>query len=140
MSIRERRKALVPVMRIARPTNDIARLMPFYVEGLGCVILAQFVDHAGFDGAVLGFAGAPYHLEFTRQTGVLAPRAPTEEHLLALYFPDPNEHAAARSRMQQAGFVPVASLNPYWDQNGVTFEDPDGYRIVLQQAAWTIIP
>ncbi|WP_417872112.1 hypothetical protein [Ancylobacter novellus] len=23
----------------------------------------------------------------------------------------------------------------YWDQNGKIFEDPDGYRIVLQHAA-----
>jgi hypothetical protein len=31
----------------------------------------------------------------------------------------------------------VPSFNPYWDRDGVTFEDPDGYRIVLQKAAWT---
>jgi hypothetical protein len=31
----------------------------------------------------------------------------------------------------------VAAFNPYWDRDGVTFEDPDGYRIVLQNAAWS---
>ena len=139
MSMPERRKALAQVLRVVRPTNDIARLLPFYVDGLGCVVLAEFVDHAGFDGVVLGFVGAPYHLEFTRQAGVLVPPAPNEEHLLALYFPDPEEHAAARSRMESAGFVRVASSNPYWDKKGVTFEDPDGYRVVLQQGAWTIL-
>jgi YycE-like protein len=30
----------------------------------------------------------------------------------------------------------VKSFNPYWDGNGCTFEDPDGYRVVLQNAAW----
>ena len=30
----------------------------------------------------------------------------------------------------------VKSYNPYWDISGVTFEDPDGYRIVLQNATW----
>jgi hypothetical protein len=30
----------------------------------------------------------------------------------------------------------VQSFNPYWDQHGKTFEDPDGYRVVLQNAAW----
>ncbi len=30
----------------------------------------------------------------------------------------------------------VASFNPYWDACGQTFEDPDGYRIVLQNAEW----
>ena len=33
-------------------------------------------------------------------------------------------------------FMPVEAFNPYWDRLGKTFEDPDGYRIVLQNAAW----
>jgi hypothetical protein len=39
--------------------------------------------------------------------------------------------------MLAAGFREVASFNPYWDARGRTFEDPDGYRTVLQNAAWT---
>ena len=35
------------------------------------------------------------------------------------------------------GFDPVPAFNPYWDRAGLTFEDPDGYRTVLQHAAWT---
>jgi hypothetical protein len=31
----------------------------------------------------------------------------------------------------------VVSSNPYWRERGVTFEDPDGYRIVLENAAWS---
>jgi hypothetical protein len=38
--------------------------------------------------------------------------------------------------MRAAGFAPVTSFNPYWDVDGVTFEDPDGYRVVIQQASW----
>jgi hypothetical protein len=38
--------------------------------------------------------------------------------------------------MRDVGFAPVPSFNPYWDENGVTFEDPDGYRIVIQRGAW----
>jgi len=30
----------------------------------------------------------------------------------------------------------VKAFNPYWDKNGKTFEDPDGYRVVLQRASW----
>jgi len=36
-----------------------------------------------------------------------------------------------------AGFVEVKSFNPYWDKLGRTFEDHDGYRVVLQRAAWS---
>jgi len=26
--------------------------------------------------------------------------------------------------------------NPYWKRNGRTFEDVDGYRVVLQNGTW----
>jgi hypothetical protein len=38
--------------------------------------------------------------------------------------------------MEHHGHRPVKSFNPYWDKKGKTFEDPDGYRVVLQHAAW----
>jgi prolyl oligopeptidase len=38
--------------------------------------------------------------------------------------------------MLAAGFKQVSSFNPYWETRGRTFEDPDGYRVVLQQAEW----
>ena len=34
------------------------------------------------------------------------------------------------------GCEPVEAFNPYWDKRGRTFEDPDGYRVVLQNARW----
>ena len=40
-------------------------------------------------------------------------------------------------RMRAAGFRSVASDNSYWDRHGKMFEDLDGYRVVLQNAAWT---
>ena len=128
--------ALVPVMRVARPTNDLAALRRFYVDGVGMQELASFSAHAGFDGLIVGALNAPYHLEFTVQLGVSAARASSEEQLLVFYLPDEQRFAAALARMQSIGIAPVASNNPYWDQVGVTFEDPDGYRVVLQRAAW----
>jgi hypothetical protein len=38
--------------------------------------------------------------------------------------------------MGTAGFEAVTSTNPYWDVHGRTFQDPDGYRVVLQQEGW----
>jgi len=56
--------------------------------------------------------------------------------LLVFYLPDPEEWQCAIERMAQAGYTVAASFNPYWDRQGKTFEDPDGYRVVLQNAAW----
>src|SRR5262245_37881028 len=128
----------VPVLRVARPTDDLDALLRFYERGLGLSVLYRFEDHEGFDGLMLGRRGAPYHLEFTRAWGHVVGRAPTQDHLLIFYLPGEAEWNAAVQRMRDAGFEPIPASNPYWDREGATFEDPDGYRIVLQKSAWTL--
>lgn len=112
--------------------------MRFYRDGLGLEMLASFADHDGFDGVMLGRPGSPYHLEFTARHGHGAGRAPTEDNLLVFYLPELGEWNAAVARMVEHGFAPVPAFNPYWDRQGRTFEDPDGYRVVLQHAAWAL--
>lgn len=126
----------IPTLRIARPSNDLNGLLRFYRDGLGLMVLYEFEDHDGFDGSMLGQEGAPYHFEFTKKQGHLVGRAPTRDNLLVFYYPDVTEWRAAVQRMRDAGFTPVGSFNPYWDRDGLTFEDPDGYRVVLQNAPW----
>jgi catechol 2,3-dioxygenase-like lactoylglutathione lyase family enzyme len=121
-------------LRVARPTDDLAAVVAFYRDGLGFDVLSEFRDHAGFDGVMLGHPGAGYHLEFTRRAGHPAGRAPTADNLLVFYLPDAAEWRAAVARFEAAGYKPVESVNPYWDRRGRTFEDPDGYRVVLQNA------
>lgn len=127
---------MTPHLRIARPTDDIHALLPLYRDGLGFEVLSQFTDHDGFDGVMLGHENAPWHLEFTRAHGHSAGRAPTRDNLLVLYLPDRARWQAASDRMAQAGFAPVPAFNPYWDRAGLTYEDPDGYHVVLQNGAW----
>lgn len=126
----------MPTLRVARPSDDLDALLRFYRDGLGLAVLDRFEDHDGFDGIMLGLEGAPYHFEFTRKRGHVAGRAPTQDNLLVFYHPDAAAWRAAVQRMHDAGFAPVRSFNPYWDRHGAAFEDPDGYRVVLQNAAW----
>ncbi|WP_426490155.1 VOC family protein [Hymenobacter sp. 102] len=128
----------VPLLRVARPTDDLSALLHFYCDGLGLQVLTSFTAHNGFDGVMLGHPQAPYHFEFTHQPGHLVGRAPTLDNLVVFYLPDAAEWQAAVARMRATGFAPVPSYNPYWDQQGLTFEDPDGYRVVLQQAFWSL--
>jgi catechol 2,3-dioxygenase-like lactoylglutathione lyase family enzyme len=123
-------------MRVARPTDHLESVARFYRDGLGFAELFRFEDHAGFNGVMLGLPGAPYHLEFTTAQGHRAGRAPTADNLLVFYLPDAQQWNDAVARLRSAGYEPVASFNPYWDRDGLTFEDPDRYRIVLQHDTW----
>lgn len=123
---------------MARATERMDEVTAFYVDGLGFERLAAFEDHAGFDGVILGSPGAPYHLEFTYQRDSDGLPTPHPETLLVFYLPDPADWRAAVARLTAVGAAPVAAQNPYWDRVGLTFEDPDGFRVVLQQDAWRI--
>jgi catechol 2,3-dioxygenase-like lactoylglutathione lyase family enzyme len=125
-------------LRVARSTARLDEIRTFYVDGLGLQPLASFEDHAGFDGLILGAPKAPYHLEFTRERAAPSAAEPHPESLLVFYLPDEAEWRSAVDRLEALGARPVASHNPYWDRTGLTFEDPDGFRVVLQNAAWPI--
>lgn len=124
-------------LRVARPTDNLEEVVKFYRDGLGLEVIGGFTGHDGFDGVMLGLQGSSYHLEFTQQAGHKAGRAPTQDNLLVFYLPNEDEWRSAVRRMHEHGYPSVASYNPYWDANGATFEDPDGYRVVLQNADWT---
>src|SRR5215475_10139468 len=118
------------ILRVARQSDNLEGFLAFYEHGLGLSLLGKFEDHDGFDGIILGRENSPYHFEFTRARNHVAGSAPTRDNLLVFYIPGRNEWELAVQRMRDAGFEPVASFNPYWDHGGLTFEDPDGYRVV----------
>ncbi|MGH7872207.1 MAG: VOC family protein [Candidatus Binatia bacterium] len=124
-------------LRMARSTDNLTSIVLFYREGLGFETLYEFHDHDGFDGIMLGPKGAAYHLEFTQKRGHAAGRAPTEDNLLVFYLTNEVDRQQAIQRMESHGYQAVKAFNPYWDKQGKTFEDPDGYRVVLQNARWS---
>lgn len=125
-----------PHLRIARPTMQLSAMIAMYRAGLGLDTLGGFEGHDGVDGAMLGYPGGQWHLEFTHHSAQPVAPAPTPEDLLVFYVPDETEWTAIASRMLAAGFLEVEAHNPYWDHNGKTFRDLDGYRVVLAKHAW----
>lgn len=138
MGIRDPNRVILPTttLRVARPTDNIEAVTKFYRDGLGLEELFRFADHDGFDGVILGLPGGSYHLEFTHAHGHRVGRAPSADHLLVFYLPDEWQWRAAVARLQESGHFPVPPFNPYWEGAGLTFEDPDGYRVVLQREHW----
>ncbi len=126
-----------PHLRIARPVSDLARAADMYSRALGFQVLGRFQDHDGFDGVILGLPEATYHFEFTRSRHTAVRPSPTVEDLAVFYLPEPAEWQATCARMLAAGFKQVAASNPYWEVRGRTYEDVDGYRVVLERADWS---
>ena len=133
---RDGRHAL-PHLRIARPVSNLGRAADIYCRGLGYRVLASFDDHDGFDGVMVGAPGGAFHFEFTRHRDHPVTPTPTPEDLSVFYLPDAAQWRVTCERMIAAGFTPVDPFNPYWTARGRTFEDFDGYRVVLQQARWS---
>ena len=123
-------------LRVARATDQLQRTVQMYVDGLALQVIGSFEDHDGFDGVMVGHPKSPYHLEFTRKAGHISTHTADPEALLVFYIPARGEWLTACSRMERAGFTVVSSFNPYWDRLGRTFEDLDGYRVVLQNESW----
>lgn len=123
-------------LRVARPTDNLPEVIKFYRDGLGLEVLSSFSGHNDFDGVILGGKGSPYHLEFTHKRGHKVGKAPSQDNLLVFYVPDEREWQCGVERMQQHGYEPVKSYNPWWDDGGRTFEDADGYRVVLYNESW----
>jgi catechol 2,3-dioxygenase-like lactoylglutathione lyase family enzyme len=122
----------VAQVRIARPTDRLAEVVRFYVEGLGLRELYRFENHAGYDGVMLGLPGTGHHLEFTTHVDGSPGDAPSAENLLVLYFSTETQMYDVAQRLGEFGVEPVLAENPYWAANGgLTFPDPDGWRVVL---------
>ena len=114
-------------LRIARHTDRLEEVVRFYRDGLGLREIDRFHDHAGYDGALLTVGGDGAHLEFTTGGDETAPD-PHPESLLVLYLGNDEAVRAVTARLEGE---PVAPANPYWNEHGVTIEDPDGFRVVL---------
>lgn len=125
----------VGAVRFARPTARFREILRFYRNDLGLPVLAEWQDHAGYDGVVLGLPGAPVHMEITQHGQPPRIPEPHPENQLVLYLEDETARDKAVAHLRELGHVPVTAANPYWPEHGaVLFEDPDGWLVVL--APW----
>jgi GNAT superfamily N-acetyltransferase/catechol 2,3-dioxygenase-like lactoylglutathione lyase family enzyme len=119
-------------LRVTRHTEHLDELVRFYRDGLGLAEIGDFRDHEGYDGVFLEVPGTGTHLELTAGGGHGAP-SPHPESLLVLYLGDPDAVQIVSTRL---GVDPIAPANPYWGEHGTTFQDPDGFRVVLVPERW----
>ncbi|MCA9883680.1 MAG: VOC family protein [Anaerolineaceae bacterium] len=118
-------------VRVARPTDQLEKVVAFYRDGLGLPVIGHFEDHAGYDGVMLGMPDAGYHLEFTQHVDGSPCPAPSEDNLLVFYIENEQVIQQITDRLAGMGYPAVPPENPYWLDRSVTIADPDGWRIVL---------
>ncbi|MFJ3669787.1 VOC family protein [Streptomyces sp. NPDC090106] len=126
-------------IRVARPSRDLAAAERFWAGGLGLGVVWRTGERPGpgeHHLLMVGWAEADWHLELVHEPDRPVEPRPTEEDLLVIYVdgPVPGELVA---RLEEHGGRRVPSPNPYWNEWGVTVEDPDGYRLVLCERAWS---
>jgi catechol 2,3-dioxygenase-like lactoylglutathione lyase family enzyme len=119
-------------LRVARHTERLEEVVRFYRDGIGLTEVGGFRDHDGYDGVFLAVPGTGAHLELTRGGDRGAP-SPHPESLLVFYLGDSEAVETVALRL---GVDPVPPANPYWGKHGTTFEDPDGFRVVLVPEHW----
>lgn len=116
--------------RIARHTNDLKKIISFYTELIGLDILGSFEDHDGYDGIFIGSKNSDWHLEFTISKEA-AQHSSDEDDLLVFYTSNETEYQNINTRFIENGYPNRQAKNPYWNENGSYYLDPDGFGIII---------
>ena len=117
-------------LRIARHTDDLEKVEEFYVNILGFERLGGFQNHATYNGVFIGKLGLDWHFEFT-QSEAKADHTFDEDDVTVLYPKTTLEYKNLIKSILGNNISIITSKNPYWNENGKMFLDPDGFRIVI---------
>lgn len=116
--------------RIARHTDNFEPLLNFYINLLGLEFLGEFKNHNNYYGIFIGKKGLDWHLEFTKSDDK-ANHHFDEDDLLVFYPKTESEYISILLRLEKNGIKQITPKNPYWNNNGIMVQDPDGFRIVI---------
>lgn len=117
-------------LRIARHTNNLEAIEDFYVNILGFEQLGGFENHNNYDGIFIGKSGLDWHFEFT-QSQTKANHTFDEDDVIVLYPKTILDYNVLIKKLLQHNISSIHAINPFWNENGKMFLDPDGYRIVI---------
>jgi hypothetical protein len=126
----------VGALRVVRWSARYDQTVTFYRDIIGLPVLEIFHDSYSLDGTILGLPGGAVHLEIVRLGDAQLPAHGLDQ--LVFYLPDAGAWERITARLAAVGIHPVAQID-YWQANGgVTYQDPDGREVVF--ASWIYRP
>src|SRR5215467_14646934 len=126
----------VGALRVVRWSARYDQTVAFYRDLIGLPVLKTFHESYGLDGTILGLPDGTAHLEIVRLPDARVPAPGLDQ--LVFYLPDAIAQERITARLAAAGVHPVAQID-YWQANGgVTYHDPDGREVVF--ASWIYRP
>lgn len=117
-------------LRVAKHTNDLNKIKRFYIDVLGFELLGSFENHNNYDGTFIGKPNLDWHFEFTKSNEE-ANSVFGEDDIIVLYPKTVSEYNDLINNLLKNNISIITSANPYWNENGKMFLDPDGYRIII---------
>ncbi|GGF15411.1 VOC family protein [Flavobacterium limi] len=118
------------ILRVARHTNNLKEIENFYIKILGFELLGGFQNHNNYDGVFIGKPDLGWHFEFT-ESETKANHIFDEDDIIVLYPDTISEHDTLINTILKNNIPIIEAVNPYWNENGKMFLDPDGYRIII---------
>lgn len=117
-------------LRVARHTDDLEKIKTFYIDVLGFELLGSFENHDNYDGIFIGKPNLDWHFEFTT-SNKKAHHFSDEDDIIVLYPETYFDYNMLINKLISKNTSIITSVNPYWNENGKMFLDPDGFRIII---------
>jgi catechol 2,3-dioxygenase-like lactoylglutathione lyase family enzyme len=118
-------------LRVARHTERLDEVVAFYRDGIGLTEIGGFRDQMATTACSSRCpAAAPTRADGRRPARCAGAASGVAARAL------PRRRKAVRTVAARLGVDPTPPANPYWAEHGVTFQDPDGFRVVLVPERW----
>jgi hypothetical protein len=118
------------ILRVARHTDNLEKVINFYVDILGLEVLGEFKNHNGYDGIFIGKPDSEWHLEFTISQE--NPEHVFDEDDILVFYPKTTEELdCVLNKIRGKNIEIRESKNPYWNDNGILIKDFDNHNVII---------